>query len=138
MKKTLALALAFAATLLLSACGGGGSAAPAQYSLAWDSPTYTITTDPNSTANYQVSANVTAQGSPMPPILAMDISPSGATTNPTAGNGPWFVNSTGSVSVALSVSKDADGTYHKGTFPLMAAIHIGSSTYTAAASLIVK
>lgn len=131
--------VAIVAALASCGGGGGGSDAAVPYSLQWEQSSYTIVSSPTGTTTLGASANVIAQGSNLPPVMGVSISPSGSGTNPTVGNGGWFVNSLGRVPVQFSVSPTAGaGTYPKGSYPFTASMTINGQTYSSTTTLVVQ
>ena len=135
------LALGTLCVFALNGCGGGGGGSPPQtYGLNWDQSTYTITTVPGSGHAASVNANVhiTSSGV-LPSSLAIDIAPYGASgANPTASNGPFWMNTQNIVPVPIAASPDGSGNYPLGAYTFTATMHIGAATYTSTTVVIVQ
>ena len=138
MRTTLVI-LALAA---LVGCAGGGSAPPQAQppTVTWERPSYTVTIPNGSTDSFQVhtTVTVTAGTEPLPPIVGLSITPTGADKPVTAGNGPWQApaNIGGvSIPVTLTVQPTGSGSYATGPHQLTASFNFGPGTYTGTATL---
>lgn len=128
------LLCSLASAAFLSACGGSSSDDTA-IALAWDKATYSATLVPGSASTIAVPATLTPIGSGLPSTIGIDVTPSGSGgSGPTVGNGPWFVNAQGVAPVVISVPP----TSVKGSYPLGATMRIGTTSYTASATLVVN
>ena len=124
----------------LAGCGGGGSTAT-PYSLTWDQASYTVTTSADSTATMMVNATIRPHGDNLPAVLAVDLSPYGGGINPTPGNGPFTMNSTGVIPVQFYVGLNQSGgagNYPKGSYQFTATMHIGNQNFTANTTVVVQ
>jgi hypothetical protein len=124
--------------LTLAACGGGGDDQPQpSHSLRWETPRMVVRIPEGATNTIYADTRVVFSGSPMPPIVGINLSPYGG-GNPRAGTGVSWADANGVAPVRLVVSPNTRGEYPLGEHTISASTGVGATTYRATLTLVVE
>jgi hypothetical protein len=140
-------------TLVLAGCGGGeGDSSPTDaVAITWEKSNYEVATTPLGTATYEQGMTATVTGLARDsngnlPQIAASLSYSPQSNEVTFGNGPHWMNSSGSIPIRATVyaTTAVPPTYPTGAYDVTVSFNIknGSTgvtkTYAATTQLVVR